>query len=60
MKSGDKPAAAQFVFSNSPKLTLHAIDFIEESSKEQRNSCNMRARYWVGRERKVATACPSK
>ena len=43
MKSGDKPAAVHFVFPIIPKSLLHVIEIIKQSSKAQRNSCNLRA-----------------
>jgi hypothetical protein len=43
VQSGDKPAAAHFVFFIKPELRSQAIETIKQPIKTQRNSCNMRA-----------------
>ena len=43
VKSGDKPAAVDFVFLTKPELLFDSIETHKYSSKTQRNSCNMRA-----------------
>jgi len=45
VQSGDKPAAVHFVFLARSELCVFSIEVLKQSSKAQRNSCNMRVNF---------------